>query len=55
MGQVKLDLPYEGIRCNGCEWELDGEDTIGDFCGLFNRLKESGVRCIECHMAEAQC
>ena len=51
MGKVKVDVPFSGSECNGCEWEFDGDDVQGDFCGLFNELKESRIRCEGCYKA----
>lgn len=51
MGKVKVEVPFSGSECNGCEWEFDGDDVQGDFCGLFNELKESMKRCERCYKA----
>ena len=48
MAFVRVEVPFVGSGCSGCEWEFDGEDVKGDFCGLFNELKETGVRCMAC-------
>lgn len=48
MAFVRVEVPFVGSGCSGCEWEFDGEDVKGDFCGLFNELKETGVRCLGC-------
>ena len=51
MAFVRVDVPFVGSDCNGCEWEFDGDDVQGDFCGLFNELKETRQRCEGCYKA----
>lgn len=51
MAFVRVAVPFVGSECNGCEWEFDGEDVKGDFCGLFNELKEPSKRCEGCYKA----
>ena len=51
MAFVRVAVPFVGSDCIGCEWEFDGEDVKGDFCGLFNELKETGKRCEGCYKA----
>lgn len=49
---VVVPVGGKADQCLGCEWEFDGDDVKGDFCGLFNELKETGIRCMACHRAE---
>lgn len=57
MGLVKIELPFEGLKCNGCEWEVGACYNISnDFCDLYNQYKGEetrGSKCIENELREA--
>lgn len=49
---VVVAVAGKSDQCRACEWEFDGDEVKGDFCGLFNELKEPGLRCMACLRAE---
>lgn len=53
MGLVKVEVPFDGLDCAGCEHESSfGWEAKRDYCALFQEGKASGARCVACVVNE---
>lgn len=55
MSFVKIELPFEGTRCNDCMYvESNCSEQLEDWCGLFEQSKRTGTRCHNCVCSEVE-